>query len=206
VTEKAGVDVEMRPTAGVMVSVDYPDLGPVLNRCRDPSDGDIIIPHDDQAVLGTTSVVVDDPDDYPKDHAEVELMFDECGDMLPAVRDSEVVRTWWGVRPLYAPDEDARGSASGGKGANRGISRGFFVLDHANDDVENFTSVVGGKLTSYRLMAEKTADLVADRLGVDEPCRTAEATLPGANDPTELNRFVSTYDAVSPTDEDVVAD
>jgi glycerol-3-phosphate dehydrogenase len=132
-------------------------------------------------------------------------MFDECGDMLPAVRECETIRAWWGVRPLYAPDEDARGSQSGGQGANRGISRGFFVLDHA-DEVENFASVVGGKLTSYRLMAEQTADLVADRLGVDEPCRTAEEPLPGANDPSTLDQFVSTYDAVSPTDEDVVAD
>lgn len=205
VAEKAGVTVEMRPTSGVMVSVDYAGLGPVLNRCRNPADGDIIIPHDDQVVLGTTSNVVDDPDDYPRDEAEVEAMFAECGDMLPAVRACETIRTWWGVRPLYAPDEDSRKSQSGGTGANRGISRGFFVLDHA-DEVENFVSIVGGKLTSYRLMAEETADLVADRLGVDEPCRTAAEPLPGANDPAELNRFVSTYDAVSPTDEDVVAD
>jgi glycerol-3-phosphate dehydrogenase len=205
VAEKAGVTVEMRPTSGVMVSVDYAGLGPVLNRCRSPADGDIIIPHDDQVVLGTTSNVVDDPDDYPTDQAEVERMFAECGDMLPPVRDRETIRTWWGVRPLYAPDEDSRKSTSGGTGANRGISRGFFVLDHA-DEVENFTSIVGGKLTSYRMMAEQTADLVADRLGVDEPCRTAEEVLPGANDPAELNQFVSTYDAVSPTDEDVVAD
>jgi glycerol-3-phosphate dehydrogenase len=124
---------------------------------------------------------------------------------LPVVRECETLRAWWGVRPLYAPDEDARRSQSGGQGANRGISRGFFVLDHA-DEVENFASVVGGKLTSYRLMAEQTADLVADRLGVDEPCRTAEEPLPGANDPGTLDQFVSTYDAVSPTDEDVVAD
>jgi glycerol-3-phosphate dehydrogenase len=201
----AGVEVEMRPTSGVMVSVDYPDLGPVLNRCRDPDDGDIVIPHDDQAVLGTTSNVVDDPDDYPTDEAEIERMFAECGEMLPALRDAEVIRSWWGVRPLYAPDEDTRGSQSGGTGASRGISRGFFVLDHADDGVENFTSIVGGKLTSYRLMAEETADLVADRLGVDEPCRTADEPLPGVDDATELNRFVSAYDARSPTDEDVVA-
>ena len=80
------------------------------------------------------------------------------------------------------------------------------MLDHAADGVDNFTSIVGGKLTSYRLMAEKTADHVAERLGVDEPCRTADEALPGVDDPGELNEFVSAYDAVSPTDEDVVAD
>lgn len=122
----------------------------------------------------------------------------------PPVRDCEIVRAWWGVRPLYAPDEDSRGSESGGKGANRGISRGFFVLDHAGDGVDNFTSVVGGKLTSYRLMAETTADHVAARLGVDAPCRTADEPLPGATDPAALDAFVDAFDAQSPTDEDVV--
>ncbi|WP_380676979.1 FAD-dependent oxidoreductase [Salinigranum sp. GCM10025319] len=200
----AGVDVEMRPTRGVMVAVDYDGLGPVLNRCRDPADGDIVVPHDEQVVLGTTSVVVDDPDDYPTEEAEVAKTFAECSAMLPAVADLEPRRTWWGVRPLYAPDEDARRSHSGGTGEARGISRGFFVLDHDAEGVENFASVVGGKLTSYRLMAEKTADLVADRLGREEPCRSADEPLPEADDAAELDRFVARYDARSPTDEDVV--
>jgi glycerol-3-phosphate dehydrogenase len=204
VGEMAGVDVEMRPTKGVMVAVDYADLGPVLNRCRPPADGDIVVPHRDQVVLGTTSAVVDDPDDYPRRDEEVERMFAECGDMLPAVRDRDPIRSWWGVRPLYAPDETARGSRSDGVGEARGISRGFFVLDHADEGVENFASIVGGKLTTYRLMAERTADLVADRLGVDEPCRTADEPLPGAAEVAELDGFVDRYAALSPSDEDVV--
>jgi len=51
------------------------------------------------------------------------------------------------------------------------------VLDHANDGVENFISIVGGKLTTYRLMAEHTADAVCAKLGVDTRCRTAEEPL-----------------------------
>ncbi|MEF8826544.1 MAG: FAD-dependent oxidoreductase, partial [Halapricum sp.] len=113
--EMAGVGVEMRPTRGVMISVEYDGLSPVLNRCRDPDDGDIVVPHEGEAVLGTTSVEVDDPDDYPKEEWEVERTFEECAAMLPPVADAPVVRKWWGVRPLYAPDEDERGG--------RGISR-----------------------------------------------------------------------------------
>jgi glycerol-3-phosphate dehydrogenase len=196
VAELAGVDVEMRPTRGVMVSVAYDGLGPVLNRSRDADDGDIIVPHDDQVVLGTTSVEVDDPDEYPQEQWEVDTVVAECARMLPAVSDAEFLRTWWGVRPLYEPDEAARGG--------RGISRGFFRLDHAEDGVENLVSVVGGKLTTYRLMAEQTADLVADRLGVESPCVTADRTLPGADDPERLDAFVREFGGRAPTDEDVV--
>ena len=197
VASLAGVTVEMQPTRGVMVSVEYPGLGPVLNRCRDPDDGDIVVPHDDEVVLGTTSVPVSDPDDYERADWEVERSVAECAAMLPPVADAPVERTWWGVRPLYAPDEAERDG--------RGISRGFFVLDHAADGVENLVSTVGGKLTTCRRMAESTADRVCDDLGVDAESETADRQLPGADDPDRLDGFVARYDGQGPTDADVVS-
>lgn len=198
VAAMAGLDVEMEPTRGVMVSVEYEGLGPVLNRCRTPDDGDIVVPHDREVVLGTTSVPVSDPDDYERADWEVERSVEECAAMLPPVADAPVVREWWGVRPLYAPDE--------AENEGRGISRGFFRLDHAEDGVENAVSVVGGKLTTYRQMAESTADLVCDRLGVEADCETATRPLPGADDPSRLDEFVAAFDGQGPTDADVVTD
>jgi len=192
----AGVELPMAPARGVMVSVEYDRLDPVLNRCRDPDDGDIVVPHQREAVLGTTSVPVSDPDDYEQEQWEVERSVEECAAMLPAVADAPVTRTWWGVRPLYAPDE--------GEGDRRGISRGHFVLDHADEGVANFASVVGGKLTTYREMAEKASDLVCAKLGVEADCETADRELPGADDPDKLDEFVASYDGQGPTDEDVV--
>ena len=202
----AGLNVEMQPTKGVMVGVDYEGLEPVINRCRVPDDGDIIIPHDSQVVLGTTSVAVDDPDEYDEEQWEIDKMFDECAEMMPALDGREVARTYWGVRPLYAPDEAGRGSKDSGKGDERGISRGFFLLDHADEGVENFASVVGGKLTTYRMMAEAVADHVDDVLGVGGESTTAHEQLPGIDDPDQLDAFVAQYSARQPADIDVVAD
>ncbi|WP_418286054.1 FAD-dependent oxidoreductase [Halorubrum sp. DTA46] len=193
----AGVEVGMAPSRGVMVSVEYDGLGPVLNRCRDPDDGDIVVPHDGEVVLGTTSVPVSDPDDYETADWEVERSVEECAAMLPGVADAPEVRTWWGVRPLYGPDE---------AGANRrGISRGFTLIDHGDEGVPNLFSVVGGKLTTYREMAEVTADRVCERLGVDASCETATEPLPGADDPAQLDAFVERYGGANPTDADVVS-
>jgi len=192
----AGLDVEMQPSRGVMLSVDYDDLGPVLNRCRSPDDGDIVVPHETEVVLGTTSVPVRDPDEYETEDWEIETTISECADMLPPVEDAPEVRTWWGVRPLYAPDEEERGG--------RGISRGFFLLDHADDGVDNMASIVGGKLTTYRQMAEATADLVCEGLSVDADCATAERKLPAVDDPDRLDDLVAEFDGQGPTDEDVV--
>jgi glycerol-3-phosphate dehydrogenase len=194
VASLAGAELGMRPTRGVMVAVDSPGLGPVVNRCREPADGDIVVPHGEQAVLGTTSVAVDDPDEFDRDDWEVERTIQECGEMLPDLVDANVERTYWGLRPLYEPDELNR--------EGRGISRDFAVVDH--DAAQGLVSVVGGKLTTYRLMAEAVADHVCGALGVQEPCRTAEEPLPGAGDPARLDELAREFGAVGPADSDVV--
>ncbi|WP_251342969.1 FAD-dependent oxidoreductase [Haloplanus halophilus] len=187
----AGVSVPMRPTRGVMVAVENPGVDAVLNRCRPPADGDIVVPRPDEVVLGTTSVAVDDPDDFERSAAEVERTVSECAAMCPAVADAPTVRTYWGVRPLYAPDDpdDARA-----------ISRGFALLDHAADGAEGLYTVVGGKLTTYRRMAEATADRVCDRLGVSATCRTADRPLPGHDDPDRLDDLVGEFGVDAPAD------
>jgi len=74
----------------------------------------------------------------------------------------------WAACPLYDP---------GGEG--REAKRTFTVLDHAaTDSIEGLISVLGGKLTTYRLMAEKVSDAACARLGVGTPCTTAATVLP----------------------------
>ncbi|MCL9817142.1 FAD-dependent oxidoreductase [Natronocalculus amylovorans] len=200
----AGVSVPMRPTKGVMVAIPYEGLDPVLNRCRLPADGDIIIPHDDQVVLGTTSVAVDDPDSYAMEDSEIEQMFTECAAMLPSIIGREAVRPYWGVRPLYAPDEDNRGTADAGVGNERGISRDFTLIDHTADGVSNFATIVGGKLTTYRQMAEAASDLASEKLGVPTASTTATTQMEGLDDPSYLDSLVDRYDARSPADADMI--
>jgi len=68
-----------------------------------------------------------------------------------------------GVRPLV-------GSRSASD--DRSVSRSFALIDHSEEGLENFTTISGGKLTTYRLMAERTADLVCGRMGISNPCLT----------------------------------
>jgi glycerol-3-phosphate dehydrogenase len=192
VASMAGVDIGMAPTRGVMVSVACGGVSAVLNRCREPADGDIVVPHAEEVVLGTTSTPVDDPDDRACPRESIETCIQECAAMLPAVADAEIDRTWSGVRPLHAPDE--------AETDRRGISRDFVRIDHAADGVENVASIVGGKLTTHRRMAESAADLVCDRLGVTATCRTASEPLLGAGDPTRLDAYVERFDAQGPAD------
>lgn len=177
VARTAGVEggVGVRPSKGAMVAFEH-ETDAVVNRCRPSDNGDIVVPHGGVSVAGTTDEEVEDPDDYAREDWEVELMREEGARMVPALADAEVGYTYWGVRPLYDPSTDAEGTVE--------APRGFAVLDHS-ETVEGFTSVVGGKLTTHRLMAERTVDHVCEILGVPEECETAERRLPDDDEELE---------------------
>jgi glycerol-3-phosphate dehydrogenase len=175
----AGVPITMIAGKGVMVVMASRYVRGVVNACRKPADGDIIVPQHEVAILGTTSEQVPSPDDISVPPADVDRMIDMCAQMVPAIASGRVLRAFAGSRPLYKPEAPAGGD---GGGDTREVSRTFTVLDHASrDGLDNMFSIVGGKLTTCRQMAEAVVDRLAERMGVTEPCRTATEVLPGAD-------------------------
>ncbi|MDM8528403.1 anaerobic glycerol-3-phosphate dehydrogenase subunit GlpA [Anaerolineales bacterium HSG24] len=168
----ADCDVTVHAGKGTMIAMNYRMVNTVVNRCVHPSgsDGDIIVPIGTVAVIGTTSVRVDDPDNYPIEEWEVKLMMEEGEKMVPSFRKFRALRAWAGVRPLY----QEKGAASD----LRAVTRKYALLDHSpRDGVDNFVTITGGKWTTYRMMAEDTVDLVCKKLDTTRACRTAETTL-----------------------------
>ena len=171
----ANIEVPMVLSKGTMVVLDSRPVKRAINRCRFPSDGDIIVPVGTTIVLGTTSVTVDDPDNFGIEEWEIDKMLDCCIEMVPMIEDMRIQRNYAGVRPLYEPPTDEEAEEG------REVSRAFYVLDHeALDGVGRFITITGGKLTTARLMAEKTVDLLCSKIGVGEPCRTHLEPLPTA--------------------------
>ncbi|MBI5106420.1 MAG: FAD-dependent oxidoreductase [Solirubrobacterales bacterium] len=170
VAAMAGVEVPIRPSPGVLVAVRGRLCNMVLNRLHKSGDGDIIVPQRALSVVGTSSWVVDDPDELgvPEDH--VERMYAEGAKLVPAVRDTPMRAAWSAARPLIG----ARSAGDSG----RELSRTFKTFDHRETDgVEGFVTITGGKGTTLRAMAEVCADVVCRKLGIDEPCRTRETVL-----------------------------
>lgn len=190
--ELAGVEVAVRPSKGAMVVTNCRQVDTVVNRCRPKGDADIVVPHETTAILGTTDVEVGDPEDYPEEQWEVDLLIDELSRLVPILREARTVRSFWGVRPLYEPPGNATEDPTD-------VTRDYFLLDHAErDDLAGLTTVVGGKFTTYRLMAEEVSDHVCDRLGVSADCRTADVPLPGSADFSVLRDYMEEFGLRSP--------
>ncbi len=181
IAAKAGITVNMLPAKGALLIFGHRVNNMVLNRCRKPADADILVPGDTISLIGTTSskIPYDQIDNMIITPDEVDILLREGEKLAPQLAQTRILRAYAGVRPLVASDDDPSG---------RTVSRGIVLLDHAKrDGMEGFITITGGKLMTYRLMAEWATDLVCKKLGIDAVCRTAEIPLPGS---TESRREV----------------
>ncbi len=175
----AGIDINMLPSKGALLIFGHRVNNIVLNRCRKPADADILVPGDTICLIGTTSskVPFEEIDHMYVTSGEVDLLLREGEKLSPVLAQTRILRAYAGVRPLVASDNDPSG---------RNVSRGIVLLDHAvRDGLEGFITITGGKLMTYRLMAEWTSDLVCKKLNVSAVCTTATEKLPGSRENVE---------------------
>lgn len=164
IARTADIEFQVRAGKGTMLAMNHRMVNTVLNRCKLPDDGDIIVPIRTVAVIGTTDEEVPDPERFGVEPWEVRLMLQEGEKLVPGISHMRVLRAWAGVRPLYQEDAAAE---------TRDVTRAYALLDHAvRDGVDGLLTITGGKWTSFRQMAEVTVDQVCRKLEVERPCRT----------------------------------
>ena len=174
IAKMAGATVNMFPAKGSLLIFGHRVNNMVINRCRKPANADILVPGDTVCVIGTTSdrVPIETCDDMRVTPEEVDILLKEGAQLAPALATTRILRAYAGVRPLVASDDDPSG---------RSISRGIVCLDHeSRDGIEGFITITGGKLMTYRLMAEEATNMVCKKLNVDKKCETAVTPLPGS--------------------------
>ena len=174
IAKLAGVNINMFPAKGSLLIFGHRVNKMVLNRCRKPANADILVPGDTICLIGTTSehIDYDQIDNMFVSKEDVDVLIREGVKLSPSLATTRILRAYAGVRPLVAADDDPSG---------RSISRGIVLLDHEErDGLSGFITITGGKLMTYRLMAEEATDLVCKKLSVDKKCETAEKVLPGS--------------------------
>jgi glycerol-3-phosphate dehydrogenase len=132
-----------------------------------------IIPWDGRYLIGTTDIRYKGDLDHVKiDDEEIDYLLLETNRVVPKANliREHILYTYSGVRPLaFTDDKD-----------EQSITRRHFIRQ--NPQLLNMFSIVGGKLTTYRSLAEQTVDLIFRQLERSSPkCTTYEASLPGAS-------------------------
>ena len=154
-----------------------------------------IIPWNNQYLIGTTDIRYDgDLDNIRASDAEVDYLLDETNRVFPraGLRRADIHYAYAGVRPL--PHQD--------KGPESAITRRHIIK--VNTAVaDGLISIVGGKLTTYRNLAEQTIGRIAKLRHLRLPdCRTHETMLPGA---TGIDAATAKLEALGPLSDAGVA-
>ena len=138
------------------------------------------VPWHGRLLLGTTDeAYTGDPDIPTVTPADAAYLLDHLNRYLvQPVRPDDVIAAYAGLRPLVR-----RGTAG-----TAALSRSHEVIDHGNGIV----SIIGGKLTTYRQMAEDTVDVLVRSDGRTTRCRTAALPLDGAEQPEETAAALAT--------------
>jgi glycerol-3-phosphate dehydrogenase len=162
----AGLDAPVKPTPGIMVSYNQRFVQRAINRLNAPGDGDIVLPQRRMSVVGTTSFDAEDVDYIPVTEDQINLMLERGSELIPGIRSAKPRGIYMAARPLV------------GGGSGRSIARTFKCYDHKEThNIDGFVTITGGKATTLRAMAEKTADVVCAKLSISTPCVTKETPL-----------------------------
>lgn len=181
--ELAGVDIPVTPAPGAMLAVKGRLIDRVISRMRPPSDGDILVPQRGLTIIGSTQRVTDNPDGILPTESEIEFLKVRAEEMIPGFASLPVHAAWAAARPLAGSRKHKIGntidSAVIEDVEGRSLSRDFMILDHAiSDHIDGFATILGGKATVLRAMAEKAANFICSSLHIESECRTNEYSLP----------------------------
>ncbi|MEV6397199.1 glycerol-3-phosphate dehydrogenase/oxidase [Streptomyces sp. NPDC051907] len=197
-------EVRLRPSRGTHLVLRAEELGSLTAGMHIPIPGEsnrfvLVLPQGDGRVyVGLTDEPVDgDIPDVPEaPETDIGFLLDVLGSALDVSLDRDsVVGAFAGLRPLLDT------TTAAGTGRTADISRKHAVLTSP----DGVTTVVGGKLTTYRRMAQDAVDAAVAASGLNAPrSRTASIPLVGAAAPTTLNalpaprRLVRRYGSEAP--------
>jgi glycerol-3-phosphate dehydrogenase len=166
IIQQIGLPITMTICPGMLVVVNARISNMHLHHLHKPSDGDSLICQRRMFILGTTAYVVDDPDYLPiiKDH--IRLLVQRAAKSIPIAEHTPIRAVFVAARPLL------------GEGTGRTLTRTFKSVDHKEiDGVDGIVSIVGGKATTCRAMAETVSDVVCKKLGMVAKCETKDRRL-----------------------------
>ena len=166
IAKKAGVDIDITPAPGTMVAVKGRICNMVVSHLHPPGDGDILVPQRNLSIIGSTQSQPELSEATSPRSEDVEWLLERGNDLIPGFSSRPFHAAWTAVRPL------AGKSLSG-----REISRHHMTIHDSK--LKGFYTVIGGKATILRAMAEDTVDQICGDLAIDTVQRSSSYPLDG---------------------------
>lgn len=168
ICDLAGLNIPIDTVAGLLYSIPEKVSNRVISRLTYPGSAETIVPRGSISIIGSNSWRSDEalPSNIP--NAYMEHIRTRASELIPFCKDIPPAKVWAASRSLYSGEPDSSGQT---------LSRNFKIIDHTSDGLTGFFTVIGGKATTARRIAEDTSNIVCQHLGSTESCRTRETLL-----------------------------
>ncbi len=163
----AGATLPITLLRGAMLSVRDRHTNMVVSRLQPAGTEDVVVPERQSTILGIDHSPADLPDRALLPDGDFEAVRRRASALVPSLENAALRARWAAVRPV--PSSEARRTGPGE----------MLLVDHGKtrDRVAGLLTVTGGRTTTMRATAERAADSICARLGIERPCETREVVL-----------------------------
>jgi glycerol-3-phosphate dehydrogenase len=151
-----------------------------------------VMPWLDYSLIGTTDTdYKGDYDSVSADRSDVDYLIASIKPLFPDFTEKDIYYTMAGIRPLAHMGDEKPSK----------ITREHKIVDHKQfDGTEGMITVLGGKITAYRAVAQEAVDKACKKLGLHAKCTTAAIPFPGAHPVPEDELIKASQDTNLPVE------
>lgn len=178
------INIDLIYIHGTMAIIDKKVSNRIISRCAPSAIGDVIVPLDDLSLIGSTWHEL--PHNIPitmneKDKLDI---LNTGSKILSISKKWSIIDSFTGIRTHIKKNTDS---------GDFNVKRDYAIVESNTIGVTNFISVLPGKLTIARFVAEKVGDIVSKHLNSHTPSITAVTPLPepSLNQENKLKFYVN---------------
>ena len=111
---------------------------------------------------------------------DIDYLIRESSQYIEGISKDNIQLVYAGVRPLASSNVTEKESE---------VSRNYRIMDHSKEGINGVISVLGVKITSFRIASKDATDLISKKLGRSTECLTDREPFPGGRQITDFSEF-----------------
>lgn len=151
-----GLELNLTYIDGSMAILENSLVDRVITACAPNRTGDVIIPSGNRMMIGSTWHELDNNIPIQMTDQDKETCVNISSELIPQIRQEKVIGSFTGIRTHEKPKSHTVQDFA--------VKRKFSVIDHTENGFEGIFSILAGKLSFGRLVAEEATNLICKKL------------------------------------------
>lgn len=170
VCKQIGINIDLTYIHGSMAILEKPLVDRVVTACAPNRTGDVIIPSGNRMMVGSTWHELNHNIPIVMSEVDKQTCVIISSELIPQIKNENIIGSFTGIRTHEKPKADVNSDFA--------IKRNYSVIDHSLDGFDGIFSILAGKLSFGRLVAEEASNLIVHKYKYGKDCVTREYVIP----------------------------